>query len=272
MLGKICAFCKFFCARPLHAYSSLAMSVLLAVAQPTYSAAETVSFNVAASVALKSYQGLVEDHLSGILRTERAVAMSSDAKSGRWDLIKPILDRLGKDTRTASAVWFALPDGKYFTTEKGVIDQNLKDRSYFSRLMDGKDVIGELVISKSTGLRSIIVAAPVMVDGKVVAAIGVSIGANLLAQFVDENTAMSEDMYYYALNSDTKISMHRYIDRIFRHPSDIGDEALGEAFSSVLSKDMGVFPYELNGEKISSIFQKSQVTGWHFFLAKKSRK
>jgi len=42
-------------------------------------AASTKTATVDAQVVLNAYQGLVEDHLSGVLRSIRAVAMSSEA-------------------------------------------------------------------------------------------------------------------------------------------------------------------------------------------------
>lgn len=225
--------------------------------------------NVDVSVAVSSFQGIVEEHLAGILHTERAIAASSDAQTEDWAKVQPALAKLSGDLATDSAVWYVFPDGHYYTVEKGLVTQNLKDRAYFPALMAGKDIEGDLVISKSTGQRSVIVATPVMVGGKAIAAIGVSVSANLLSQMIEEKTRLPADMYFYAIDPDSKISLHRYIDRIFKHPTDIGDEALGPLFKSALDKERGVFAYTLNGDQITSVYQASSVTGWHFFIAVK---
>ena len=225
-----------------------------------------------AQVALNAYQGLVEEHLGGVLRSARAIALSGAARSASWEQVKPMLDRLSDDLETDATVWFALPDGRYYATEaKGLTDQNLSDRPYFPALMAGKDVEGALVVSKSTGHRSVIVAAPVKDDGKVVAAIGVSLRVRLISQLVEKHTQLPPDMYFYSLNADALISTHRNVDHMFKHPTDVGDESIGAGFASSLATDKGQLDYPLHGKKISAIFQKSSVLGWHFFIARETR-
>lgn len=251
---------------------ALALSMLAILpARAEAPAASTKTATVDAQVVLNAYQGLVEDHLSGVLHSIRAVAVSSEAKSANWERTKPMLDCLSNDLETDAAVWLAMPDGTYFSTDaEGLTEKNLSDRSYFPRLMSGKDVEGDLVLSKSTGHRSVIVATPVMADGKVVAAIGVSLRLRLISQLVEKNTQLPANMYFYSMNSDALISTHRNIDRMFKHPTDIGDESLGPIFATSLKAERGKLDYELNGKNISAIFQKSKALGWHFFIARQS--
>ena len=226
---------------------------------------------VDAQVVLNAYQGLVEEHVSGVLRAIRVIAISNEATSAEWMKVKPMLDRFGADLETEAAVWFALPDGSYFSTSaEGVTDQNLRDRSYFPALMAGRDVEGELVISKSTGHRSVIVATPVTKDGKVVAAIGVSLRLRLISQLVENHTQLPDEWYFYSLTPDALISTHRNIDRMFKHPTDIGDESLGPRFAESLATERGRLDYPLHGKTISAIFQKSKNLNWHFFIARQS--
>jgi methyl-accepting chemotaxis protein len=183
-----------------------------------------------------------------------------------------MLDRLSDDLETDATVWFALPDGSYYSTEaKGLTDQNLKDRPYFPGLMTGEDVEGDLVVSKSTGHRSVIVATPVKHEGQVVAAIGVSLRLRLISQLIENYTRLPDDIYFYSINADGLISTHRYIDRMFKHPADIGDESIGPRFARALASETGQLAYPLLGKNISAIFRKSPILGWHFFLAQEAR-
>lgn len=223
-------------------------------------------------VALGTFQGLVEDHLKGVLRTARVIALTTEARSARWELLKPLLDRYRNDLPTDATVWFVLPDGSYFSSATGgASDQNLKDRPYFSRLMAGNDVLGDLVISRSTGHRSVIVASPVIVDGKVVAGVGVSVRVRLLSGLVDSYMKLPDNTYFYALDSDTKIVLHRYVDRMFKTVSDVGDEMLGDEFKAIMNKEQGVFNYRLDGRKMTSVFRKSPALGWYFFIAQERK-
>ena len=251
---------------------ALASSMLATLpARAETPATPTKMATVDAQVVLNAYQGLVEEHLSGVLHSIKVVAESPEAKSANWERTRPMLDRLDKDLETDASVWYAMPNGSYYSTSaEGLTEQNLGDRSYFPLLIGGRDVEGDLVVSKSTGHRTVIVATPVKVDGKVVAAIGVSLRLRLLTQFIEKNTQLPADMYFYSMNSDALISTHRNIDRMFKHPTDIGDESLGPIFTSALAKEKGQLDYKLNGKNISAIFQKSKALGWHFFIARQS--
>jgi len=55
---------------------------------------------------------------------------------------------------------------------------------------------------------------------------------------------------------------------MFKTPSDVGDEALGEQFKRELRNDKGSFEYMLNGKKIAAIYELSPQLGWYFFMAK----
>lgn len=243
-----------------------------AVSFTAYAEPKTAPVLMDRQVALNAYQGLVEDHVSGVLRSAKIIAASREAQSANWDQVRPMLDRFSQDLETEAAIWFAMPNGSYYSTETGELTtQNLKDRAYFPGLMAGQDVLGELVVSKSTGHRSVIVATPVKIDGKTVAAIGISLRLRLISQLVERHTQLPDDMYFYSLNPQALISTHRNIDRMFKHPTDVGDESLGPGFAASLAQDKGVLEYSLHGKKINAIFQKSQVLGWHFFLAKEKK-
>jgi methyl-accepting chemotaxis protein len=134
--------------------------------------------------------------------------------------------------------------------------------------MSGKEVFGDLVISKATGHRSVIVAVPVLTDGRVVGAVGVSLRVRLLSELVDKDLRLPADQYFYALERDTRIALHRKAERMFKTPSDVGDEALGEEFKRELRQEKGSFEYQLQGKKIAAIFELSPKLGWYFFIAK----
>lgn len=226
-------------------------------------------FGPDAYAALGAYRGMVEEHTEGIQRTLRVIADSAEAKSAKEAQFKHLLMRLSDTLSTDATAWFVFPDGSYFATEAaGMTDQNLKDRPYFSGLMSGKESFGDLVISKSTGHRSVIIAVPVSNEGKVIGAVGVSLRVRLLSELVDQHMALPATSYFYALERDTRIALHRKAERMFQTPSDVGDEALGEEFKNVLKQDRGTFEYTLQGKRISAIYERSPALGWYFFIAK----
>jgi methyl-accepting chemotaxis protein len=254
-------------------YSLLLVSAILMLFSFTAQAdSKPASIRLEPQVALNTCMGLVENHLNGVLRTERVIALTSEARSARWESVKPLLERFSKDLATDATVWFMLPDGSYYSTETGgLIAQNLKDRPYYPKIMAGQDVLGDLVISRSTGHRSIVVATPVIENGKVVAAVGVSVNVRLLSGVVESYTKLPDNTYFYTLDSDTRIVLHHLDGRMFKTVSDVGDERLGNEFKAIMNKDQGVFNYTLNGRKMTSIFRKSVPLGWYFFIAQERK-
>jgi hypothetical protein len=75
---------------------------------------------------------MVEEHVSGVLRALRVIAVTDAAKSGSWEKVKPLVDRLSEDLATDATTWFVHPDGQYFSTEGEAI--LISTRSYASRV------------------------------------------------------------------------------------------------------------------------------------------
>lgn len=227
------------------------------------------AFGSDARVAIGAYRGMVEEHAEGIVRALRIIANTSEARSGKWEEIKPLLHLLSSSIPTDATAWFVLPDGSYHATDAAeTTELNLKDRAYFPTLMSGKEVFGDLVISKSTGHRSVIIAAPIVTDGKTTGGVGVSLRVRLLSELVDQHMPLPADSYFYALERDTRIALHRKAERMFKTPADVGDEALGEQFKTALQQDKGTMEYTLNGKKIVALYERSPILGWYFFIAK----
>ena len=86
-----------------------------------------------------------------------------------------LLAEFGRSGIKAAAVWFVQPDGQFYTVEKGLTNLTLRDRQYFPRLMAGEEITGDLVISKTTGKRTAIVAVPIKKNGKIIGALGTSL-------------------------------------------------------------------------------------------------
>lgn len=248
------------------------MFALLCCASLAYSSAslsaepQSESFKLDARLALHGYEATVEEHLKGVLNGLKVLAATREATSGAWDRIDPPLALFAANVPSGAAFWFAKPDGSYFTAEKGRVDQNLMDRSYFSELMEGKDVIGSLVVSKSTGERSIIVATPVLADGQIVGALGASLSAKRLATLVSDEIGFPDDVIFYALDVRGLTALHKDTSLIFEFPSDIGDQSLKSAVEKMLSEPEGEVRYRFRDTDRVVIFHRSRTIGWTFAL------
>lgn len=241
---------------------------LLAFVSPSADRAQGSSeaLRLDAQIVLTAYAGLVEEHLLGVLNGLKALAATQDAKSGEWERLRGPLRQFRNGVPTQVAVWFAEPDGSYFTVAQGRAAGTLRDRDYFPSLLRGEDVIGSLVISKSTGARSVIVAAPIVRDGKVIGALGTSISATALARRVADRITLPGNVIFYALDRHGLTALHKETDLIFQFPSDLGDESLQSAVRKMLSQPQGTVQYAFRGTHRSVLFAQSRSTGWVFAL------
>lgn len=225
-------------------------------------------FDFEARVALDAYRATVEARLGGALIGTRLVAAQGVVRSGEWSAIRGPLAALAANVPEQAAVWFAKPDGTYFTVDKGRTDVSLRDRDYFPKLLAGRDVVGALVISKSTGKRSLIVASPVMAGDKVIGAVGVSLDAVQLATSIGESIRFPSDIVFYALDERGQTALHRAGDLIFAFPSDVGGPTLRDSVKTMLGQPEGVVHYNFGGSDRTAVFQRSSLTGWVFVLGK----
>jgi methyl-accepting chemotaxis protein len=217
-------------------------------------------------VGLNAFAALVDQQLDSIRSGLRILAATEDVASGDWDRIKGPLAQFANDKPTNAAVWFVRPDGSYFTIQMGLTDQNLKDREYFPRLMAGQEVVGNLVISKSTGKRSAVVAAPVQKDGRVIGALGVSVAMEKVAALIDEKIGFPKQVIFYALDERGQIALHRESNLLFEFATELGSPSLTAAVKAMLSQPEGVVHYKFEGAEREAIFKKSAISGWVYAL------
>lgn len=219
-----------------------------------------------ARLALRACESLTDQHLEDVLSALKALAATQEAMSANWQRLRPPLSQLAEALSTSAAVWFALPDGSYYTVASGLTVQRLSGREYFPELIRGKDVIGSLVISKSTGERSVIVATPVASAGRIIGALGVSLSATKLAALVRDGIKPPANVVFYALDSRGRTALHEQTDLIFQFPSDIGDQSLRSAVRQMLSEPAGEVHYTFRGARRTAVFRRSARTGWVFAL------
>lgn len=231
-------------------------------------AADEPEFTLDARIALEAFRSTVDARLQGVLTATRLLAAAEEVRAGDWARIRGPLGVLATDLPEAAAVWYAGSDGSLFTVEKGATGETLRDRAYFPLLRSGHDVVGSLVISKSTGRRSVIVASPVVTDGAMAGAVGVSLDAVLLAASVDRAIRFPPDVVFYTLDDRGQTALHRAGELIFAFPSDVGSATLSDAVKVMLSQLDGVVRYQYAGNDRTALFTRSPLTGWTYVLGK----
>lgn len=220
---------------------------------------------VDAQVALHSLRGLVELRLRDAAGALKLLAGANQVKSGDWNSMKPLLASLGDSGVLANAIWFVRPDGYYYTVENDYTGLNLSGRSYFPALMGGQSVLGTLVISLSTGKRSVIVAEPVFNQfQQVIGGIGVSYSVDQLSQEIDKQMQLPAQIVFYALDLSGQTALHRDPALMFEYPSDMGSPSLRSAVEEMLTKQSGTVTYVFREMRKTVFFERSSLLGWVF--------
>lgn len=235
----------------------------LAFAQPPTEA--RLSSEKDAQSLLSAFMSYTDLRIGSIQRSLEILASTAEGESGNWQSMKGLLSGYQKSER-GLIVWYVRPDGTYYTVDKGLISEKLSDRSYFPDLMVGTKVTGALVVSKSTGQRSAVIAVPIKKDGKVVGAIGVSLFLDQLSDQVGSALNLRADTSFFAMAPNGQTALHRKTDRHFVDPRDLGSETLKKAANEMLSGISGEVRYEFDSATKNTIYRTSPLTQWKFAL------
>lgn len=226
--------------------------------------AESVSESDAQSL-LSAFVGYTDLRISAVQRSVEILASTAEARSGKWENMKGLLSGYQKSDN-GLIVWYVRPDGTYYTVDKGLMDVKLTDRSYFPGLMAGRNITGALVVSKSTGQRSAVIAVPTKKGDKVVGAIGASLFLDRFSEEIASVLALRTDAAFFALAPDGLTAIHRKTDRQFLDPRELGSETLKKAANEMLAGNSGEVTYEFDNATKRAKYRTSPLTQWKFAI------
>lgn len=239
--------------------------ILLTAILPSFSFAQSSSDEDAKSL-LSAFMSYTDLRIGSVQKSIEILASTAEARSGKWENMKALLTGYQKSEEGVIA-WHVRSDGTYYTVDKGLTNEKLSDRSYFPDLMEGREVIGSLVVSKSTGQRSAIIAVPIKKDGKVIGAVGATLFLDKLSEQIASVLALPQDVAFFALAPNGMTTLHRKTDRHFLDPRELGSETLKNAVNEMLSKDSGEVTYVFDNVTKKAIFETSPLTRWKFAIA-----
>lgn len=243
---------------------ALAMSVgSISFGSPA-SASPQTAMHVDAGVALSSLVALSDGHLRKLADTMQLAARRVEAQRVDWSHARPALAEL-RPMNVACVLWFALPDGSYWTLEGGRQPANLRARAYFARLLSGNAVIGDLVVSKSTKKAVAIVAVPIVKDNAVAGAFGASVYLDRFSEELRQEMSLAPDTIFYSFDSRAVIGLNWDKRLIFLEPRKMSPD-LDRAFGTMLTHTHGVETYVFRGRTRTVLYRKSNVTGWWYAL------
>jgi len=241
----------------------LFMAIMPALATPTLETPSSPEKD--AQSLLSVFMSYTDLRIGSVQRSLEILASTTEGRSGKWQSMKGLLGGYQK-SEDGLIVWYVRPDGSYYTADKGLMDVRLSDRSYFPGLMAGMKITGALVVSKSTGQRSAVIAIPIRKDGKVVGAIGASLFLDRLSNQVGSALDLRTDAAFFAMAQNGLTTLHSKADRHFLDPRELGSETLKKAANEMLSGTSGEVTYEFDNATKQAIYRTSPLTQWKFVM------
>lgn len=242
--------------------SVFALAVLLGCGDggPT----EPQDFVIEGRVGLAALMALSDGHLQRIVGHFEILANSEDAASADWERIRAPLTAVAQRNIPA-LMWFALPDGSYWSVQDGKAGGNLSDRKYWPRLMAGQTIIGDLVASKATGKSSAIVAVPVRsANGAIVGVLGSSVYLDSLSAIIRREIDLQPDQIFFSIDATPIGALQEDPLQIFLDPFALNEPELEQAIHEMLNRDEGVVNYHFRGKSRTVLYRKSPVSGWWY--------
>ena len=150
---------------------------------------------------------LTDSHIKDSLTMLEVLAATQEVQSGDWEKMLPVLTK-ADEVMVPGPTWFGLPDGSYSVVGTGKTDKNIADRAYFSVVMSGKNTYSELVVSRSTGEKALVVAVPVIREGKVIGILGSSVFLEDLSDMLSKEVKLADNMVFYAVTAENYVALH----------------------------------------------------------------
>ena len=242
----------------------LVLPALLGLGCAADTTSEKEPITVDGSVALGALVALGDGHLKGIAEHLRMLARTADARSGDWERIRGPLGA-AEELNDHTLLWFALPDGSYWSVQEGRADGNLSERPYWPRVMAGEAVIGDLVVSRATSKSSAIVAVPVRdATGGIVGVLGSSSYLGELSERIHRELNLQPRHIFYSLDATPVVGLHVDPETIFLHPFEEGDSQLEAAIREILSREEGTATYTFRGHQRTVLYRRSPFSGWWY--------
>lgn len=243
---------------------ALVVPALLGLGCAASTAREERPITVDGSVALGALVALGDSHLEAIAEHLHMLAQTADARSGNWERIRGPLGA-AKELNGRALLWFALPDGSYWSVQEGRAEGNLSERPYWARVMAGETVLGDLVVSRATKKSSAIVAVPVRdAKGRLVGVLGSSSYLSELSERIHRELNLQPHHIFYSLDATPVVGLHVDPETIFLHPLEEGDPQLEKAIREILSREEGTATYSFRGRQRTVLYRRSPVSGWWY--------
>jgi diguanylate cyclase (GGDEF)-like protein len=217
---------------------------------------------------VKSNSNTLGTWLSGKINEITIYSKTAEVENMNWDAMELYLrNEVNRKLAVYDHIFVADTSGAYNTTLQRNAG-NISDRSYFRPVMEGKTVISEPIISKTTGNQSAVIAAPIKNEnGEIIGLIGGSLNLVKLYQFIDDSSYGSSASYSYIIDKHGTILTHPDKSYIMKQNISVKSSVIGDSLvkvsQQILNSDHGLIEYTHNGEHSLNYYSVIPNTdGW----------
>lgn len=139
--------------------------------------------------------------------------------------------------------------------------QDLKDRDYFRKALQGNFIISEASISRTTNTPAFFVANPVKLDDKIIGVVFMTVDLAAMGDQVFKKLTIGKAGYGFLMAPPGKTLWHPETKRIFEDTSSF------DWVKGMFAQKNGVYLYNFGGKDRTSAVATSPSTGWLIALA-----
>ena len=241
--------------------TAVAVAVLAFTGSMSARATSAPAFTVDGNVALQSFVSLSDAHVGATLDSLVAFSKTAEARSG-WSALEAPL-RTAMLGNVPATYIYATPNGRYWVVGKGLQPVPIDDRPYFAQVFAGKNAVGDIVLSRSTGIVVAVVAVPVRdASGKVVGLVGAGIDLPKLTAILTKELGMAPGEVFWATDTRGITALHSDPANIFNDALKVPE--LERALKHMIATDSGTQTYAFKGKTRTVLFRHSTLTGWTY--------
>ncbi|MEL1133745.1 methyl-accepting chemotaxis protein [Desulfitobacterium sp. THU1] len=197
------------------------------------------------------------------------IASREDIQTMDWQVQQPILKGQLANTKFLD-IGVVQMDGSVSYSDGST--NNLGDRDYVKKALNGELAISDIIISKVTNSLVLMYAAPIKKDGQVVGALVGRRDGDALSLITDD-TGYGENGYGYIINGKGVVVAHPDRDKVFSQfnpieavKEDQSQASVATLFEKMLADKQGVSEYSFNGGDFYAGYAPIEGRDWIFVI------
>lgn len=195
------------------------------------------------------------------------ITVSSSAKSGNVKELLPLLDEVYEKAKVYENIVYSAPTGvaQAHTKREQIGKLNISDRDYFQKAMKGETNFSDILVSKSTGNRIVVVALPVKQGNKVIGVVSAPINFEVFLEAFSKELKKQNHGQMYLVDSQKTIQSAPDETLIGKK---VSDSSLRASLKNELNKEIssaGLVEIDDQATDTLLFFDQVQVTGFQLF-------